>query len=273
MEDSDGRAGREMDWLLPVAPTAGDPDSFEVIPSNEILGTFGSFLMACAVRAGAATTEGMRLNALHAVFLMPPAAGPIRFEVERTRSGRLVSVRRIAVAQEAAIRAVITLSFQASSPEAPNWEQAPVATGATPESLPRHETSAAGLAVVDLRPLHPVPPGYNRIHPYWARPAESFGAGPVAAAAAVALASDHFVTALATPPGEGPPSLSVTLDHSLWLHRPTAADDWLLYDADLLTVAEGRALVRGTVHDRGGRLVASFVQNALRRSSRPYLSA
>lgn len=265
MEDGDGRARGDMDWLLPVAPTARDSDSFEVTPCNEILGTFGSFLMACAVRAGAATTEGMRLNALHAVFLTPPAAGPIRFEVERTRSGRTVSVRRVAVLQEET-RAVITLSFQASSPDAPNWESAPVATAATPESLPRHETSAAGLAVVDLRPVHPAPPGYSRIHPYWARPAESFGAGPVAAAAAVALASDHFVTALATPPEEGPPSLSVTLDHSLWLHRPTAADDWLLYDADLLTVAEGRALVRGTVHDRSGRLVASFVQNALRRS-------
>src|SRR5699024_2982776 len=100
-----------------------------------------------------------------------------------------------------------------------------------------------------LRPGDGAPQGFGRIHPVWVRPAEPFGDGPVAAAAAIALASDQLVIALATPPEEGPPRMATTLDHSIWWHRPSHADDWLLYDADLLTLTDGRGVARGTVHD------------------------
>ena len=59
---------------------------------------------------------------------------------------------------------------------------------------------------------------------------------------------------------------ATTLDHSIWWHRPSHADDWLVYDAELLTLAEGRGIARGTVHDTDGRLVASLVQEVLRRA-------
>lgn len=256
-----------MDWLLPVRPADDDPLAFEVSPHSDRLGTYGSFLMACAVRAASATVEGMALTALHADFLTPPAAGAIRFDVEATRSGRSVAVRRVVVGQ-AGPCVVMTLSFAAPAPTAPSWAPEPAPFDEAPESLDRCEENAAGIALLDVRPVQPVAgggAGYERRHPFWARPAQPFGEGLTAAAAAIAMATDHFVTAMATPTDEGPAGLAVTLDHSLWLHRRSNADEWLRYDADLIAVVDGRAVIRGTVSDTAGRLVGTFVQQALRR--------
>lgn len=257
-----------MDWLLPVRPVDGGPSSFEVTPYSALLGTYGSFLMACAVRAGSATVEGMALTALNAEFLTPPKAGAIRFDVEATRSGRSVAVRRVVVGQ-AGPCAVMTLSFAAPHSGGPAWQPERARFTDSPESLDRFDETASGLALLDIRPVGSAVTGYERRHPYWARPAQPFGDGPTAAAAAIAMASDHFVTAMATPAAEGPAGMAVTLDHSLWLHRPSHADEWLRYDAALLAAVDGRAVVRGTVSDAAGRLVGSFVQQALRRAPEP----
>lgn len=257
-----------MDWLLPVRPVDDDPSSFEVIPHSERLGTYGSFLMACAVRAASATVDGMALTALTADFLTPPGPGAIRFDVETTRSGRSVAVRRVVVGQTGPC-AVMRLSFAAPAPEARSWAPDAAPFADAPESLERCEETAAGLSLLDVRPVLAGGAGYERRHPYWARPAEPFGDGPTAAAAAIAMATDHFVTAMATPADEGPAGMAVTLDHSLWLHRRSSADEWLRYDASLVAVIDGRAVIRGTVSDVGGRLVATFVQQALRRHDRP----
>jgi acyl-CoA thioesterase-2 len=254
-----------MDWLLPVRAVSEDGLSFEVVPYSELLGTYGSFLMACAVRSASGTVEGMALTSLNAQFLASPKAGPIRFDVEATRSGRSVAVRRVVVGQERPC-AVMALSFAAPTPDGAQWDPEPIPPGEGPESFEKFEERATGRPLLDLRPIGGcVAKGYQRRHPYWARPVEPFGDGGEAAAAAIALASDQFVTALATPSEEGPPVLSVTLDHSLWIHRETHADDWLRFDAALVAVHDGRAMIRGSVSDVGGRLVASFVQQAMRR--------
>jgi hypothetical protein len=158
-----------MDWLVPVRQLDGDTLSFEVMPHSEMLGTYGSFLMACAVRAASATVEGMALTALKADFLAPPRAGAIRFDVEATRSGRSVAVRRVVVGQ-AGPCAVMTLSFAAPAPDAPSWEPAAATFGDRPELLDRYEETAAGLSLLDLRPVWPSGPGYERRHPYWRGP-------------------------------------------------------------------------------------------------------
>lgn len=265
-----------MDWLLPVRAVPGGAQSngaqsfgaqsFEVVPHSEMLGTYGSFLMACAVRAAWATTDGMTMTSLRADFLSRPGPGPIRFDVEESRTGRTVAVRRVVVAQ-ARTHAVLTVSFAAPAPGAPGWDGSASPPGEGPESLARLEESQAGLQLLDLRPVDGGGGrgGFRRLHPFWARPDRPFGEGAEAAAAAVTLATDHFVTALATPPEAGDPGFAVTLDHSLWLHRRCQADEWLRYDGALLAAGEGRSVIRGTVTDRAGRLVASFTQQALRR--------
>jgi acyl-CoA thioesterase-2 len=57
-----------------------------------------------------------------------------------------------------------------------------------------------------------------------------------------------------------------SLDHALWFHRPFRADEWLLMSFEAISVAEGRGLARGSVHDQQGRLVASIAQEGVMRS-------
>jgi len=254
-----------MDWLIDLRPLDDGMRSFEVTPPNDIVAAFGAYLLACAVRGAAENVEGMELRALQAMFVASARGGPFRLEVEETASGASTSVRRVVIGRDAPC-AVMTLAFRTTGEGTPDWQgpsKAPMT--ATPTSLGRYEPTASGLTLVDLRPVDGAPPGYGRIHPVWARPAEPFGDGATAAAAAIALGSDQFVIALAKTPDEDGPAFATTLDHSIWFHRPSHADEWLLYDAELLTLAGRSCVARGTVHSADGRLVASFVQGMLRR--------
>jgi acyl-CoA thioesterase-2 len=56
-----------------------------------------------------------------------------------------------------------------------------------------------------------------------------------------------------------------SLDHAMWFHRPFRADDWLYYANESPVASGARALARGEVYDRAGRLVASVVKEGLLR--------
>ena len=87
--------------------------------------------------------------------------------------------------------------------------------------------------------------------------------------AVLAYASDYglLVTAL-SPHGikyRTPGLQLASLDHSLWMHRPFRADEWLLYTTDSPVTNGARGFVRGTIHSRTGELVASVAQEGLIR--------
>ena len=54
-------------------------------------------------------------------------------------------------------------------------------------------------------------------------------------------------------------------DHTLWMHRPFRADEWLLYVMDSPNAFGSRGFVRGQVFTRSGLLVASVAQEGLLR--------
>jgi hypothetical protein len=56
-----------------------------------------------------------------------------------------------------------------------------------------------------------------------------------------------------------------SLDHALWFHRPFRADEWLLYSCDSPSAQGARAMTRGLIFARDGRLVASTAQEGLIR--------
>ena len=58
---------------------------------------------------------------------------------------------------------------------------------------------------------------------------------------------------------------SLSLDHAIWLHRPVRFDQWHLYTQETVSVSGHRALVRGTIVDAAGHLVASTAQEVLIR--------
>ena len=60
-----------------------------------------------------------------------------------------------------------------------------------------------------------------------------------------------------------------SLDHSVWMHRPFRADEWLLYAMDSPVAAGARGFTRGAIYARDGRLVASVAQEGLMRLREP----
>jgi len=58
---------------------------------------------------------------------------------------------------------------------------------------------------------------------------------------------------------------SVSLDHSIWFHKPVKADDWLLDVIESPSAHGGRGFVTGRMFNRQGELIMSLAQEALIR--------
>jgi acyl-CoA thioesterase-2 len=57
----------------------------------------------------------------------------------------------------------------------------------------------------------------------------------------------------------------VSLDHSVWFHRPVDVNGWLLVELVPMATGGGRGLSVGTVRSRDGQLVATIAQEVLLR--------
>ena len=60
-------------------------------------------------------------------------------------------------------------------------------------------------------------------------------------------------------------TMVVSLDHTIWFHRPTRADEWHLYDLTCHYVGGSRGLAFGHVFAADGAHVASLAQEVLVR--------
>ncbi len=81
-------------------------------------------------------------------------------------------------------------------------------------------------------------------------------------AAAVPTLGERWQTAITQ-------TMSASLDHAVWFHRPVRVDEWLYFDVQAVSNQNSRGLVRGTIFDIDGRLVASMTQEALIRKLTP----
>jgi acyl-CoA thioesterase-2 len=90
--------------------------------------------------------------------------------------------------------------------------------------------------------------------------------------ALLAYASDYFLLDMAfrSFPEAAPASLltGLTVDHVIWIHRPVDLTTWHRHTQETLALAGQRGLVRGSIHDQAGRLVASVAQEVLVRVNR-----
>ena len=59
----------------------------------------------------------------------------------------------------------------------------------------------------------------------------------------------------------------VSLDHSIWFHRPARADQWLLFSMSPVAHVGTRSLAQGSIQATDGTLVASVSQEVLLRRS------
>ena len=93
---------------------------------------------------------------------------------------------------------------------------------------------------------------------------------PVLHAAMLTFASDRGLmqTARQTREWTARPSMSASIDHAIWFHRPPRFDGWVLYTSESPVAHAARALIFGQMHSEDGTRIASVVQEGLIRAAR-----
>ena len=239
---------------------------------------FGGQLMAQSVVAGAAGNEGKTVKTLHTVFARAAAPDqPVDIAVERVHAGRAMASSTVTISQgeRVCVRSMVLLS--ADEPDLIRHGEE--RTGLAPPGAPGSVGSGSGewenriVGDVDISDPDLVGPPELEV---WTRFDGAPEDDPIVSQALLAFATDGFLIGTAMRPhkGVGQSQAHVTLStgvlsHTLTFHEPLSAAQWLLLAHRATHAGHGRSYGRAEVFDTGGRLVASFVQDAMIRAMAP----
>ncbi len=262
---------------------------------NRDVGTgrvFGGQVFAQALVAARRTvTDEREAHSVHGYFLREgDFRAPIVYFVDRPRDGRSFTSRRVTAIQHGEAIFHLSASFHVAEPGLDH--QATMPDAPAPETLPREIDLLRAKAdripeplrsvvtqerPLDFRPVvpadpfthhEPVPPDQAR-RVVWFRAVNKLPETPMLHQAVLAYASDYgFLPTSLQPHAVGfrdPRLIIASLDHTLWMHRPFRADEWLLYVSDSPAAFGARGFVRGQVFTQDGKLVASVAQEGLIR--------
>lgn len=233
---------------------------------------FGGLTFGLAARAAMLTVDDDReLYAATCQYVSGGTGGlDLEVDVERIRDGRSLSLRRVRVTTESGRR----LLFSCDAWFAPDggdedWQPEP-----PPHDLDRGTdfTPMFGIPIdpIEVRSIRSAEDINGlRIHPFWARSRQPIGDDRSVQIGALAFLSDLYTIGLMSPPDTPPDApfsgYSVTLNHSLWVHRPVHLDEWVRVEGQLESIHGNRGFSTGSIHDESGALIASFAQESMRR--------
>lgn len=248
---------------------------------------FGGQVIGQALVAAARTVEGRAAHSLHCYFMRPgDPEVPIIYEVDRIRDGKSFTTRRVVAIQHGEAIFSMSASFQIEETGLDHQVEMPDVPA--PEDLPS-EADLKALFLkdapekvrvywererpIELRPVdlrhyvsrEKLPPAQR----VWIKTTGPLPDDPDIHRCVLAYASD--MTLLDTSLfAHGrmifDKDLQVaSLDHSMWIHRPFRADEWLLYAEDSPSASGARGFNRGSLFKRDGTLVASVAQEGLIR--------
>ena len=262
---------------------------------NRDLGTgrvYGGQVFAQALVAARRTVgENREAHSAHGYFILPgDLAAPIVYFVDRLRDGNSFTTRRVTAIQHGQAIFNLSASFHISEegpahqfemPSAPHPDTLKPELQTIREMADRIPESLRSVLTqerpIDVRPVGDYDPirGEKRepLRRAWFRAVDRLPDAPWIHQALLAYASDYGLLITALQP-HGIPYRSrglqlASLDHSLWMHRPFRADEWLLYSTDSPVTWGARGFVRGTIHSQSGELVASVAQEGLIRMRSP----
>ncbi|WP_182915749.1 acyl-CoA thioesterase [Massilia cavernae] len=231
--------------------------------SNDIGTTsvFGGLVLGQALMAAGATVPTHAVHSLHGYFIRPgDKRAPILYTVERTRDGASFSTRSVTASQGGKAIFQMLASFQRA--EGGLDHQCAMPDVQLPEQLADDSQAGAQRAIV-FRTVDQAP---GRA---WMRADGRLPDDPLLHHALLAYASDLKLLGAAVRRhglDPRPPNLhSVSLDHAMWFHRGFRFDDWLLFETDSPSASHARAMCRGSIFGRDGRLLASVAQEGLIR--------
>lgn len=252
---------------------------------------YGGQVLGQALAAASRTVDGRGCHSFHAYFLR---AGdpkvPILYEVDRARNGRSFTARRVIAVQHGLQILNMAASFQITEegldhqdtmPEVPD----PEALDSIVELLKRSDDPLrkeywnyiVRKRPVELRPVVPVdaatPERSAAAQNVWFRTEGPVPDDIVVQQSMLAYMSDFSLLDTATHPHRvnflHPRMQVASLDHAMWFHRSFKAQEWLLYALDSPSAGGSRGFARGSIFDRGGRMVASVAQEGLIRMHPP----
>lgn len=286
---------RNLQTMLNLTPTRslnGD-DAFSALTlTRETERTYGGQVLAQAMIAAQNTVTDKALHSIHAYFLRPgDITEQLIFTSQRLNDSRSFATRRVQALQDNTTIFSAIASFQAPSdgpdhtaitmPEAPEPENLPSVSdyiGQIPSPIAQ---AIAWERPIDIRYVSRhlyTAPDDSTAEPsvlVWFKtfdPLVNADGGEVSQVvhqAAIAYASDYLPLEPALR-AHGkfwlePGMKSASLDHAMWFHRHTRADQWLLYALDSPTAQGGRMLARGSIFTRDGQLVATIAQEMMFR--------
>lgn len=258
-----------------------DDDLFRgASPDTDVQRVFGGQVLAQALSAATHTVEPDRdVHSLHAYFLLPgdPAA-PIVYTVDRSRTGRSFSTRRVVARQHGRNIFVMSASYQVPQPGLDHAD--PIPDAPDPDGLPTIPDAAGpsgdGLDALwnvlyrkwtafDIRRVPDTPPGQRQV---WLRTSAPLPDDQRLHTAVLAYVSDLTLLSTTLIRHQLTPHTQVqiaSLDHAIWFHRPARLDQWLLYDQASPSASGSRGLATGRIFGHDGTLVATVVQEGVLR--------
>ena len=284
MPESVGQS--DLDELLAILDVGslGDDVFTGRHPRKNPIRTFGGQLMAQAFVAATRTlVDDLPPSALSVHFIAggDPSAD-IEFHVVRLRDEKRFANRRVDAMQGGVLLATALVSYLSAGKGLEHSVPAPDV--AEPETLPTIDEVLVGYervvpGFVDaLRPIewrYAKDPAWemrdkgerlshNRV---WLTAAGDMPADPVLHTAALIYSSDTTVLdSIITTHGLSwgwDRIFAVTINHSVWFHRPVDFSDWVLYSTASPAAAESRGLGMGHFFDRVGAIVATVAQEGI----------
>ncbi|MCX2929497.1 thioesterase family protein [Mycobacterium sp. CVI_P3] len=230
---------------------------------------YGGLIAAQALAAAAATVDSGRLpQSLHAYFIKGGQVGvDVEFSVEITRDGRSFNTRRVTALQDGV--AILEMMASFHLPETTtDWQRPEPARLALSDATVVTKLPVRWADHFEIR----VAPGHDGhdewpVQPFWFRTREPVENDAVLRACALTFISDMGLVSSARPrdPALPGPRGAASLDHALWLHRPTDPHQWHRYDTTAVSHSDARGLARGSIHRADGTLIASVAQESLWR--------
>jgi acyl-CoA thioesterase II len=234
---------------------------------------FGGQLLAQSVMAGLQGADGMTVKTLHTVFARGATPDlPVEIAVDRMHGGRSFASRTVTISQDGRLRTRSIVLLHAEEDDLIRHGTTP-AVSSDPDDQQPVDVDAGAWQVrivddVDVSDPDAVGPAELDV---WTR-FEGAPTDPAVNQALLAFATDGFLIGTAMRPHAGVGqaqahrSLSTgVISHTLTFHEPVFVGDWVLMSNSSPYAGRGRSYGRADVFARDGRLVASFVQDAMIR--------
>jgi acyl-CoA thioesterase-2 len=263
---------------------AGYDTFFGTHPSKNPVRTFGGQMTAQAfVAAGRTVSQGLPPSALSMHFIAGGDPGQdLEFQVVRLRDERRFANRRVDIVQDGALLGSALISYVSAGKGLEHGFTAPDVP--RPEGLPTIGDLLAGYEdkvphfAEALRPIewrYTNDPAWvmrdkgerllhNRV---WMKTLGPMPSDPVLHQAALVYSSDTTVLdSIITTHGLSwgwDRIFAVSINHSVWFHRPFRFDEWVLYSTTSPVAAESRGIGTGHFFDAAGSLIATVVQEGI----------